>query len=246
MLHKINLFLRSLLFSILMMIATIFYSLFCLSVYCFISRASSHYLIMRWTRGIIWLLKVTCNVNYHVEGFENIPKDRNTIIFSKHQSTWETFFLPSLFHETAIILKRELLWVPFFGWGLATTDPIAINRNKGDSAMEQIIKKGGKYLEAGRSILIFPEGTRITPGKVGKYRVGGARLAVATGYPIIPIAHDAGLYWPKRGFIKNPGTVQVRIGPLIETQNRTPEEVLQAAKGWIEDAVKKISSKKGS
>lgn len=234
MLHNINLFLRSLLFSVLMLLATIFYSLFCVILYPFLSKAKSHYLIMQWTRGIVWLLKVICQVNYHVEGLENIPNDRSFIVFSKHQSTWETFFLPGLFHETAIILKRELLWVPFFGWGLATIDPIAINRSKGDSAMEQIIRKGKKCLAAGRCILVFPEGTRIAPGKIGKYRVGGARLATTTGYPILPIAHNAGYYWPKRGFLKKPGTIEVRIGPLIETANKKPEEVLASVKNWIE------------
>jgi 1-acyl-sn-glycerol-3-phosphate acyltransferase len=135
------------------------------------------------------------------------------------------------------------LWLPFFGWGLATIDPIAINRSKKTNAMEQIIKKGKVCLDAGRWILVFPEGTRIPYGKVGHYKAGGARLAVTTGYPVIPVAHNAGRYWSKRGFIKKPGTVQMVIGPLIETKNKTPDEVLAEVKDWIEGTIKKIDEK---
>jgi 1-acyl-sn-glycerol-3-phosphate acyltransferase len=179
-------------------------------------------------------------VNYQIDGLENIPKDRVAVILSKHQSTWETFYLPTLFNQAAIILKKELLWVPFFGWGLGITDPIAINRNDPKSAMDQIIQQGKKCLDTGRFILVFPEGTRIPPGKVGKYRLGGARLATATGYPVIPVAHNAGKHWKKRGFYKIPGTIQVIIGPLIETKDRTAEEVLNQAKNWIEDKMKNL------
>jgi 1-acyl-sn-glycerol-3-phosphate acyltransferase len=189
---------------------------------------------------MVWLLKVVCCVDYEIKGLENIPKDRSGVVLSKHQSTWETFFLQSLFHEAAIILKKELLWVPFFGWGLATIAPIAIDRNNARSAMEQIIDKGKKYLAAGRWILVFPEGTRISVGKTGKYRAGGARLAVAAGCPVVPVAHNAGRFWPRRGFIKIPGTIQVIIGPPIETVNRSPEEVLEQAKGWIEGVMENI------
>lgn len=171
---------------------------------------------------------------------ENIPTNRSGVVLSKHQSTWETFFLQGLFYQSAIILKRELLWVPFFGWGLAIIDPIAINRSNTNNAMSQIITKGRKCLEAGRWILVFPEGTRIPYGQVGKYRVGGARLATATGYPVIPVAHNAGRFWPKRSFLKTPGTIHVVIGPLIETIDRSAEEVLAEAKNWIEGTMKKL------
>lgn len=152
--------------------------------------------------------------------------------------------IPTLFKGPAIILKQELLWVPFFGWGLATVDPIAINRSNTASAMEQIISKGRKCLESGRWILIFPEGTRIPVGQIGKYRSGGARLAVATGYPVIPIAHNAGHFWPRRKFIKRPGTVQMVIGPPIESVGKTPDALINEVKDWIESTVKKIESNK--
>jgi 1-acyl-sn-glycerol-3-phosphate acyltransferase len=225
-LNKINLFIRSSFFSLLMLITTILYSFICIAASPF---------------AILWLLKIICHIDYKIKGLENIPKNRSGIVLSKHQSTWETFFLQGLFHQAAIILKRELLWVPFFGWGLATIDPIAIDRNNTNSAMNQIITKGRKCLEAGRWILVFPEGTRIPPGKIGKYRIGGARLATETGYPVIPIAHNAGYFWPKRSFIKTPGTIHVVIGPLIETKNRSAEEVLADAKNWIEDTMINLS-----
>ncbi len=238
-LRKINLILRSSLFSLLMLMTTILYSFICLAAFPFPFRYR-YKLITAYTSAMLWLLKVLCHVDYQIEGLENIPKNRSGIVLSKHQSTWETFFLQGLFYQSAIILKRELLWVPFFGWGLAIIDPIAINRSNTSSAMSQIITKGRKCLEAGRWILVFPEGTRIPFGEVGKYRVGGARLATATGYPVIPVAHNAGRFWPKRSFIKTPGTIHVVIGPLIETKDRSAEDVLAEAKNWIEDTMKKL------
>ena len=237
--YRTNLFVRSLLFSIVMAAATMLYSFFC--VLAFPLPFSYRYqIIMRFTSGILWCLKKICRINHHVIGLENIPTDRNGIVLSKHQSTWETFYLPTIFHHTAIILKRELLWVPFFGWGLAIIDPIAINRGAKSSAMEQIIKKGKKCLQAGRWILVFPEGTRIPYGKIGQYKAGGARIAVVTGAPIIPSAHNAGRFWSKRGFIKKPGTVQIVIGPLIETEDKKAEQVLLEVKTWIEQTIQQI------
>lgn len=236
---KMNLYSRSLLFSVLMSLSVAVYSFFCVLAYPFPFRF--RYAMIAAFIGLqIWLLKVICGVNYQIEGLENIPKDRVGVVLSKHQSTWETFLLPRLFHHSAIILKRELLWVPFFGWGLRLVDPIAINRSNKSNAMEQIIRQGKKALDEGRFIIIFPEGTRIPYGKVGNYRSGGARLAVATGYPVIPVAHNAGRYWSKRGILKYPGTIRVVIGPAIETEGKKHEEVLAETKQWIEETVKKI------
>ena len=238
-LNKINRVIRSSIFSLLMMTATIVYSFICVAAFPLPFRYRYH-LITAYTTVMLWLLKVICHVDYQVEGMSHIPKNRNGIVLSKHQSTWETFFLQGLFHQAAIILKRELLWVPFFGWGLAIIDPISINRNNKSNAMSQIITKGKKCLEAGRWILVFPEGTRIPPGQIGHYRIGGARLATETGYPVIPVAHNAGYFWPKRSFIKTPGTIRVVIGPLIETKNRSAEEVLEEAKNWIENTMRRL------
>lgn len=234
-----NLFIRSLVFSIYSLTSMVIYSFLCLAALPLPLRYR-HKLVRSYLHAYMYLFKKICLIDYQIHGKENIPKDRVGIILSKHQSTWETFFLPLLFHEPAIILKRQLLWIPFFGWGLAVIDPIAINRSDKTSAMQQIIQKGRKCLEAGRWILIFPEGTRVPPGQIGNYKLGGCRLAAATGFPVLPIAHNAGRFWPKRSFIKQPGTIHMVIGPLIESEDRTPEQILEMAKGWIEDTVSNI------
>jgi 1-acyl-sn-glycerol-3-phosphate acyltransferase len=197
-------------------------------------------MVAGWTHLMVKSLHFFCGINYKIEGLENIPKDRPGVILSKHQSTWETLFLPTLFPSVAIIVKKELMWLPFFGWGLLAVEPIAIDRRDRVSAIEQIFKKGKEALDQGRWILVFPEGTRVSPGVVGTYRQGGARLAVHAGYPVIPVAHNAGRYWPKRKFMKKPGTIRVAIGPLIETKDRAPDAVLTEAKNWIETTVLRI------
>jgi 1-acyl-sn-glycerol-3-phosphate acyltransferase len=186
------------------------------------------------------MLKKICHIDYRIEGIENIPKDQHGILMCKHSSAWETFFLPLYFHTPAAIAKRELAWVPFFGWGLIVMDPIFINRKNKRSAMQQIIEKGRRCLQAGRWIMVFPEGTRVPYGTVGHYRLGGARLAAETGYPILPIAHNAGRFWPRRSFIKRPGTITVVIGPLIESKGRSPEDLLAETKDWIETTMKRL------
>lgn len=244
-LYRANLYIRSFLFIFISLATMILQSFICILA----SPLPLRYryaTVTFYIAFVIWLLKVLCRVNYQVEGLENIPKDRAGVILSKHQSIWETYYLPTVFREPAIILKRELLWLPFFGWGLATVNPIAINRSNRTSAMQQIINKGRKCLEAGRWILIFPEGTRIPIGKIGKYRLGGARLAVETGYPVIPVAHNAGRFWPRREFLKYPGTVRMVIGPIIETKGRTAEEVMEQTKNWIEDTVARIDGVRGT
>lgn len=238
---KVELVIRAFIFSVYSLSTMIPYSFLCL-------LSLPFPLWMRWKlirgylRAYFFMLEKICHLNYKIEGLENIPKQRAGIILSKHQSTWETFILPLIFHEPAIILKRELFWVPFFGWGLAMSDPIAIDRKNKTTAMQQIIVKGKKRLDEGRWILVFPEGTRVPPGVVGHYRLGGARLATETGYPVIPVAHNAGRFWGRRQFTKQPGTITMVIGPLIETEGRTPEEVLKLAKDWIESTVSRIDS----
>jgi 1-acyl-sn-glycerol-3-phosphate acyltransferase len=237
---KINLFIRSLIFSIYSITTIILYSFVCLAALPF-SLRFRHTLIRNYMRVYFYVLKKVCHLDYKVEGFENIPKDRNGIIMCKHSSTWETFFLPLWFYMPAAIAKRELAWVPFFGWGLSVSKPIFINRSDKSSAMQQIIEKGRQFLQEGRWVMVFPEGTRVPFGTVGHYKLGGARLAVATGYPIIPIAHNAGYFWPRRKFIKQPGTITVVIGPPIESNGRKPEEILALTKQWIETTMTRIS-----
>lgn len=197
-------------------------------------------MIVAYLKIYFKVLKKVCHLDYNILGAENIPLNQNGILMCKHQSIWETLFLPMLFDVPAAIAKRELAWIPFFGWGFSATDPIFINRQDKRGAIKQILKEGKIYLHQGRWIMIFPEGTRVAYGDIGQYKMGGARLAVETNYPILPIAHNAGRFWSKRKFIKQPGTITVVIGPLIESKNRTAEELLTLTKDWIESTMRSI------
>lgn len=193
-----------------------------------------------WGTINLWLLAKICKLNYHVTGLENIGT-RNAIVLAKHQSTWETMVLHAIIPLGRWVFKRELMRVPFFGWALACTDPIAIDRSAGHAAVKQLINRGTEKLEQGKWINIFPEGTRTSPGQVSKYKMGAAMLAAHSGYPVLPVAHNAGEYWPKHSFIKWPGTIEVRVGEYIETQGRSAEDIMAEVKGWIETEVQKIS-----
>ncbi len=196
-----------------------------------------------WTRLITAWLRITCNLSHEVQGLENIPAQPG-IVFSKHQSTWETVTLNFWFTPQSWVIKRELMWIPFFGWGAYMMEPIALNRGAGRRAVDQLVEQGRERLEKGRWIIIFPEGTRVAPGKRGHYRIGGAMLAMRTGYPITPVAHNAGEYWPRRSFIKRPGMIQVRIGPPIETGDKSAQQILAEAEHWIETEMAKITTLK--
>jgi 1-acyl-sn-glycerol-3-phosphate acyltransferase len=195
----------------------------------------------RWARLNLWWLRYSCGLTYRVTGRENIPKD-TAIIFSKHQSTWETLALQEIFPPQVWVLKRELLRVPFFGWGLAMVGAIAIDRKAGRKAVEQLVTQGRQRLETGRWVVVFPEGTRMAPGERGRYRIGGAVLAEQTGHAIVPVAHNAGEYWPARSFLMRPGEIQVVIGPPIQSQGRSAAEILRQAEAWIEDTMARISA----
>jgi 1-acyl-sn-glycerol-3-phosphate acyltransferase len=192
-----------------------------------------------WVSLILWMLNAICGIDYHVEGTENIPNE-NAIIFRKHQSAWETIALQKIFPPQVFIIKRELLWLPFFGWALATCEPIAIDRKKGKAALRQVVDQGMRRLKRGRWVVIFPEGTRVKPGQVGRYGAGGGVLAHRSGHLVVPVAHNAGQFWPRNGFLKFPGTVEVRIGKPISPENRSADEINRAAQDWIERQMAEI------
>ncbi len=196
-----------------------------------------------WSEATIWWLRVSCKLDYEVQGTENIP-DKAGIIFAKHQSTWETLILNFWFRKQSWVIKRELLWVPVFGWGMYMMHPIALDRGAGRKAIDQLVTQGQERLDAGNWIVIFPEGTRTAPGSKGRYRIGGAILAERTGADVTPIAHNAGEYWPRRSFIKRPGTIKIRIGPPIATRNRSAQEILSEAEHWIEAQMDRITTLK--
>lgn len=190
-----------------------------------------------WGKACLWLLKVTCNLKYEIKGWENLP-EHSAIIMSKHQSAWETIAMRGVFPpEQAWILKRELMWIPFFGWALAAVGSISINRSSGRAAMRQVITKGTEKLNMGRLVMIFPEGTRVAPGERKKYGLGGAILAEKSGYPIIPVAHNAGVFWRRRGVEKYPGTVQMVIGEAIDPKGKSANEIIAEVEEWIESTV---------
>jgi 1-acyl-sn-glycerol-3-phosphate acyltransferase len=190
--------------------------------------------VSRWAVLNLWLLEKICGVRYEVEGRGNIS-DQASVILCKHQSSWETLALQAVFPPQVWVLKRELLWIPFFGWGLASLKPIAIDRAAGRQALNQIIEQGKKRLSAGYWVVVFPEGTRIPSGKMGRFGVGGAKLAVEAGVPITPVAHDAGKAWPRHGFIKYPSVIKLVIGPVISSQNQTAAELNQIVHQWMTD-----------
>lgn len=196
--------------------------------------------IRQWALFNLWWLEKTCGVRMQVKGQQNIP-DSNAIIFCKHQSTWETLALQKVFPPQIWLLKKQLLMVPFFGWGLAMLEPIPIDRSKGTRALKQLIIEGKKRLERGRWVVIFPEGTRLKPGIEGKYHKGGAVLAEKSAYPVVPVAHNAGRFWVHKQFLKVPGTITMSIGPVIETSGKSANEILDAAKSWIEEEMQQLS-----
>ena len=199
----------------------------------FVTARSYTSVMVRWA-------ELSCGIRYEVQGWENVPKGP-AIIMSKHQSAWETLFIESRFPDQCWIVKKELLWLPFVGWGLMAIRCIAIDRSVGSTAREQIVQQGAQRLKEGIWVTIFPEGTRVAPGKRGRYGIGGALLATRTGAPILPIAHNAGEYWPRYAFKKKQGTVKVVIGPLIQTEGRDVVSVNNEMQGWIEARMREIS-----
>jgi 1-acyl-sn-glycerol-3-phosphate acyltransferase len=190
--------------------------------------------ISGWSWIILFLARHLLRIDWRIEGREHLPS-RPAVILAKHQSAWETIAFQQIFPPQVHVLKRELLWIPFFGWGLALMSPIAIDRSRGVAALREIARRGRERLAQGFWVIVFPEGTRVAPGERRPYRLGGAWLAAASGAPVVPVAHNAGLVWPRNAFIKRPGTVTVRIGPPIETENRDPKLINTLAEKWIEE-----------
>lgn len=207
------------------------------------SLSSRQAFVKGYVRFILWWLRVTCRLDHTIEGLEHIPPNA-CIVFSKHQSTWETFAIQIIFPAQIWVAKRELLWIPFFGWALSLMKPIALNRGSGRAAVEQLVTQGKQRLAEGLWVILFPEGTRVMPGKRGRYKIGGAVLAEQSGYPIVPMAHNAGEYWPRRSFIKYPGTIQVRIGPPIDPAGKSAQAILREASDWIESTMADITTLK--
>jgi len=231
--------LRSVLFALALILVTPPYAVIAL-LSAPLPRMTRYRIISGWSRLIVWLARVILGIDYRVEGRENLPS-RPAVILAKHQSAWETLAFQYIFPPQVHVLKRELLWIPFFGWGLALMSPIAIDRRRGHSALRFMAKRGRQRLDQGFWVVVFPEGTRVAPGESRDYQIGGAWLAAASGVPVVPVAHNAGHCWPRNAFLKRPGTVTVRIGPPIEPVSRKPQEINALAKEWIEAQQKALA-----
>jgi 1-acyl-sn-glycerol-3-phosphate acyltransferase len=230
--------LRSALFAAALALVTPPYALLALATFP-LPRMTRYRVISGWSRLVIRLSKVLLGIDWRVEGREHLP-GRPAVILAKHQSAWETMAFQLIFPPQVHVLKRELLWIPFFGWGLALMSPIAIDRSRGVAALRAIARRGRERLAQGFWVIVFPEGTRVAPGERRAYQVGGAWLAAAAAAPVVPVAHNAGLFWPRNAFVKRPGTVTVRIGPAIETASRDPATINSMAEKWIEEQQKAL------
>jgi 1-acyl-sn-glycerol-3-phosphate acyltransferase len=204
-------------------------------------QVQRYWMVTGWPRIAIWGARWICGLRWRVEGWDNLP-DGPAILLCKHQSAWETLWLPSVMPKRlSFVYKRELHRVPFFGWGIATVGMINIDRNKGESAFDQVLEQGSEHLRDGWWIAIFPEGTRTAPGSTRRYKTGGARLAVRTGTPVVPIAHNSGELWPRKAFLKQPGEITVSIGPPIPTAGRNDRDVAALVESWIETEMRRLA-----
>ena len=232
---------RSALFYLGYSLLTIFFST---TGMIFFSRASllrREMYLGNWNFTVMWWLRVTCGVRVEIHGEDNLPPGP-CVILAKHQSQWETFYLQVMKRPVVTVLKKELLKVPFFGWGLALMEPIGIDRSNPKHALRFIQEEGVRRLQKGQSVIVFPEGTRTPPGQTGNYARSGAELACRAGVPIVPVAHNAGHCWPAKKFLKYPGTIHMIIGAPIDTTNCNSRELTEQVKTWIEGEQQKLEA----
>lgn len=237
--------LRSILFILFLTVFTPFYACLCLICFPFLNTAQRYHFVSKWNLVTLFVAKHLCGIHYRFLGWENCTAVFNqpVIVLSKHQSAWETIALLAFFPKRlSYVFKRELLFVPFFGWVLGLLRMVHIDRKQGSHAFSSIVEQGKKCLSEGAWIILFPEGTRIPSGAKGKYKTGGARLAIATNSMVLPIAHNAGRYWPKHTIVKQAGLITVSIGPAISSAGKTPEELNKEVEAWIEKEMRIIDA----
>jgi 1-acyl-sn-glycerol-3-phosphate acyltransferase len=240
MLRSTTLFLRSLFFVLVILLVTPFWACVCLLA-APLPYNQRYYVTSRWNVFAIWLAKAVCGIQYRFKGWDNLP-DAPVILMPKHQSAWETIFLLCMMPRPLVfVFKKELLYVPFFGWALGLLRMIPIDRSSGMNAFRQVVMQGKKRLADGQWIIMFPEGTRTPVGRQGQYKSGGTRLAIHTKALVVPIALNSGECWPKNAFIKRPGTITVSIGPPISPEGHSPDSLLKLVENWIETEMRVIS-----
>ena len=230
--------LRSIVFTTLFFVVTVIFALLLVLV-CWTPIRSRQALAKTWGNVLLWLLYRLCGLKHHVSGMEHLPPGAHISMW-KHSSSWETIAQVVVCPPQAWVLKREIMWIPIVGWAINLLRPIAINRSAGTSAVNKIVAQGKERLSSGAWVVIFPEGTRMPDGETRKYGMSGALLASRAGCKIVPVAHNAGKFWPRRGLLKKPGTIQVVIGPAIEAANRDPRSINADVQTWIEATMKTL------
>jgi 1-acyl-sn-glycerol-3-phosphate acyltransferase len=233
-------FIRSLLLFLYFVFFTVPYATACFIAFPFMGADRRYWMAVGWCRTTLVVARVLTGIRYRVEGFENLP-DGPAVLLSKHQSAWETLAFPALMpRPLCYVFKRELLFVPFFGWALGMLKMVHIDRKEGKNAFVSVVQQGRRRMSEGAWVIMFPEGTRTAVGTQGKYKTGGARFAIDAGAPVVPIAHNAGRVWPRNSFIKYAGVVTVSIGKPIETAGLTPDAVNSRVEAWIEAEMRRI------
>ena len=231
--------LRSLLFALVQAVVTPVFAVIALCTFPF-NPFTRYRIITIWSRLMIASARTICGIRYRLVGAENIP-DKPCIVMSKHQSAWETMAFQMIFPPQVLVVKKELLRIPFFGWGLAMTSPIAIDRSAATRALKQIEEQGIERLKQGFWVIIFPEGTRMKPGTKGTYQPGGAWLAVHSNAIVLPVALNSGEFWGRKAFLKRPGIITVSIGKPIRPAGMKADELNTSVETWIEKETARIA-----
>ena len=232
--------LRSALFVLFMAITVVPWALSVVVVSIFARGNVVYWMCVGWLRTAIWGAKVICGVHARLHGFEHLP-DEPMVLLPKHQSTWETFAFPTLMpRPLCYVFKRELLYIPFFGWAMARMDMIHIDRTKRTEAWNLVAAQGRRFMGLGHCVIMFPEGTRAARGGQGTYKAGGTRLAIDTGRPVLPIAVTSARCWPRKSFVLKPGVIDVSLGPAIASTGRRPDELMREVEQWIEAEMRRL------
>jgi len=231
--------LRSILFQLAISVFTVVFVSVLLLLF-WLPLYRRHLLSRFWVKVAMAMVRHILGIRYTLAGAEHLPEG-GFVILCKHQSAWETIALQEIFPGAVFVMKRELYWVPFFGWGLALMPMIAINRSAGKDALNSVTRQGERRLQAGYRVVVFPEGTRVKPGLQRRYKIGGAYLAVHSGFPVVPVAVNSGEVWGRNALFKKPGNVIVHVGPSIDPKGLTAEEVNRRTEAWIEGEMRIIS-----
>ena len=238
MLDSLSVVLRSCLFAAIQILITPPFAVIALLTFA-LKPITRYRIISIWARLIVLAAKVVCGIHYRVLGAEHAPS-QPCVVLSKHQSAWETVAFQVIFPPQVYVIKRELLWIPFFGWGLAMVSPIAIDRSAGVRALKQMLAQGKDRLSRGFWVIVYPEGTRTAPGTQGTYQTGGAAIAVHAGAPVLPVAHNAGTCWRRNSFLKYPGTITVSIGKAIASRGQKADALTRQVENWIETEMQQL------